>query len=36
VMAAYERYCYGAFECWTTKHLEGFVNVVAGGAPLAD
>ncbi len=36
VMAAYERYCDGAFECWTTKHLEGFVNVVAGGAPLAD
>jgi hypothetical protein len=36
VMAAYERYCDGAFECWTTKHLEGFVNVVAGGAPLVD
>ena len=36
VMAAYERYCDGAFECWTTKHLEGFVNVVAGGAPLAE
>jgi uncharacterized protein with von Willebrand factor type A (vWA) domain len=36
VMAAYERHCDGAFECWTTKHLEGFVNVVAGGAPLAD
>ncbi len=36
VMAAYEPYCDGAFECWTTKHLEGFVNVVAGGAPLAD
>jgi uncharacterized protein with von Willebrand factor type A (vWA) domain len=33
VMAAYEPYCDGAFECWTTKHLEGFVNVVAGGAP---
>jgi len=30
VMAAYERYCDGAFECWTTKHLEGFVNVIAG------
>jgi uncharacterized protein with von Willebrand factor type A (vWA) domain len=36
VMAAYERHCDGAFECWTTKHLEGFVNVVAGGAPLVD
>ena len=36
VMAAYERHCDGAFECWTTKHLEGFVNVVAGGAPLTD
>jgi len=31
VMAAYERYCDGAFECWTTRHLEAFVNVVAGG-----
>jgi uncharacterized protein with von Willebrand factor type A (vWA) domain len=36
VMAAYERYCDGAFECWTTRHLENFVNVVAGGAPQAD
>jgi len=36
VMAAYERYCDGAFECWTTKHLENFVNVVAGGAPAVD
>jgi uncharacterized protein with von Willebrand factor type A (vWA) domain len=36
VMAAYEPHCDGAFECWTTKHLEGFVNVVAGGAPLAE
>jgi uncharacterized protein with von Willebrand factor type A (vWA) domain len=33
VMAAYERHCDGAFECWTTRHLENFVNVVAGGAP---
>src|SRR3954466_7302329 len=33
VMAAYERYCDGAFECWTTKHLENFVNVVAGAPP---
>ncbi len=30
VMAAYERWCDGAFECWTTKHLENFVDVVAG------
>jgi uncharacterized protein with von Willebrand factor type A (vWA) domain len=33
VMAAYERHCDGAFECWTTRHLENFVNVVAGGIP---
>jgi hypothetical protein len=31
VMAAYEQHCTAAFECWTTKHLEDFVNVVAGG-----
>jgi uncharacterized protein with von Willebrand factor type A (vWA) domain len=36
VMAAYERYCDGAFECWTTRHLENFVNVVAGGVAAAD
>jgi uncharacterized protein with von Willebrand factor type A (vWA) domain len=36
VMAAYEPYCDGAFECWTTRHLENFVNVVAGGIPAAD
>lgn len=36
VMAAYERYCDGTFECWTTKHLENFVNVVAGAAPAAE
>ena len=36
VMAAYERHCTSAFECWTTKHLEDFVNVVAGGTPAAD
>jgi hypothetical protein len=34
VMAAYEPYCDAAFECWTTRHLEEFVNVIAGGAPL--
>jgi uncharacterized protein len=31
VMAAYQRHCTAAFECWTTRHLEQFVNVVAGG-----
>jgi uncharacterized protein with von Willebrand factor type A (vWA) domain len=31
VMSAYEPYTDGAFECWTTRHLENFVNVVAGG-----
>jgi uncharacterized protein with von Willebrand factor type A (vWA) domain len=36
VMAAYARHCDGAFECWTTKHLENFVNVVAGAAPAAE
>jgi len=36
VMAAYERHCDGAFECWTTKHLENFVNVVAGGLPASE
>src|SRR6266511_1645659 len=36
VMAAYERHCTAAFECWTTRHLEDFVNVVAGGTPLVD
>ena len=36
VMSAYERYCDGAFECWTTRHLENFVNVVAGGVPAAE
>jgi uncharacterized protein with von Willebrand factor type A (vWA) domain len=35
VMAAYEPYCDGAFECWTTRHLEQFVNVIAGGARTA-
>jgi uncharacterized protein len=36
VMSAYERHCDAAFECWTTKHLENFVNVVAGGRPVLD
>jgi uncharacterized protein with von Willebrand factor type A (vWA) domain len=33
VMAAYERRCTAAFECWTTRHLEDFVRVIAGGRP---
>src|SRR5205823_5084500 len=28
VMATYEPYCDGVFECWTTKQLEGFVNAL--------
>src|SRR3954454_7673430 len=29
VMAAYEPFCDGVFECWTTKQLEVFVNALA-------
>jgi uncharacterized protein with von Willebrand factor type A (vWA) domain len=29
VMAAYEPHTTEAFECWTTKHLEHFVDVIA-------
>jgi uncharacterized protein with von Willebrand factor type A (vWA) domain len=36
VMSSYERFCDGTFECWTTRHLENFVDVVAGAAPAAD
>ncbi len=36
VMAAYERHCTAAFECWTTKQLENFVDVVAGGTPAVE
>jgi uncharacterized protein with von Willebrand factor type A (vWA) domain len=36
VMSSYERYCDGTFECWTTRHLENFVNVVAGATPAAE
>jgi len=36
VMAAYEPHCTAAFECWTTRHLEEFVNVVAGGTPAVE
>jgi uncharacterized protein with von Willebrand factor type A (vWA) domain len=37
VIQAYEPYCDGVFECWTTKQLEVFVNALAGGrgAPAA-
>jgi len=36
VMSAYEEHCTAAFECWTTRHLERFVDIVAGGTPVAD
>jgi uncharacterized protein len=36
VMAAYEPHVTRAFECWTTKHLEDFVNVIAGGVRAGD
>jgi uncharacterized protein len=29
VMSAYEPYCDGVFECWTTKQLETVVNAIA-------
>ena len=29
VMAAYEPFCDGVFECWTTQQLEAFVNAIA-------
>jgi uncharacterized protein len=35
VMRAYEPYCDGVFECWTTKQLEGFVNALADVRPGA-
>lgn len=35
VMAAYKPYCDGAFQCRATKHLENFVNVIAGSARVA-
>ncbi len=34
VMATYEPYCDGVFECWTTKQLEQFVNVIAGSPEI--
>src|SRR5919109_544798 len=33
VMAAYEPFCDGVFECWTTKQLEGFVNALTQQRP---
>jgi uncharacterized protein with von Willebrand factor type A (vWA) domain len=36
VMAAYEPHVTAAFECWTTRHLENFVNVVAGGRTVVE
>ena len=33
VMRAYEPYCDGVFECWTTKQLEAFVNALADVRP---
>jgi uncharacterized protein with von Willebrand factor type A (vWA) domain len=35
VMAAYEPYCDGVFECWTTKQLEVFVNALTEQRPVA-
>jgi uncharacterized protein with von Willebrand factor type A (vWA) domain len=35
VMAAYEPYCDGVFECWTTKQLEGFTAALADPRLLA-
>ncbi|MFN8150586.1 MAG: VWA domain-containing protein [Solirubrobacterales bacterium] len=34
VMSAYEPFVDGAFECWTTTHLERFVDIVAGGPAI--
>ena len=30
VMDAYEPFCDGAFECWTTRQLEAFAAALAG------
>jgi uncharacterized protein with von Willebrand factor type A (vWA) domain len=35
VMAAYEPYCDGVYECWTTKQLEVFVNALTELRPVA-
>src|SRR3954453_11809031 len=34
VMSAYEPFCDGVFECWTTKQLEAFVNTLANERAL--
>ncbi len=36
VMATYEPHVTRAFECWTTKHLEEFVDVIAGSTHTAE
>ena len=35
VIRAYEPFCDGVFECWTTKQLEGFVNALTELRPTA-
>jgi uncharacterized protein len=35
VMAAYEPFCDGVFECWTTKQLEVFVKALTDLRPVA-
>lgn len=35
VMSAYEPFCDGVFECWTTAQLVNFVDVVAGSPAAA-
>jgi len=35
VMQAYEPYCDGVFECWTTKQLEGFVKALTETSAVA-
>jgi uncharacterized protein with von Willebrand factor type A (vWA) domain len=34
VMQAYDPYCDGVFECWTTKQLEGFVKALTDQRPV--
>jgi uncharacterized protein with von Willebrand factor type A (vWA) domain len=35
VMSAYEPYCDGVFECWTTKQLEAFTTALTDPHPAA-
>jgi uncharacterized protein with von Willebrand factor type A (vWA) domain len=35
VISAYEQFCTGAFECWTTAHLEEFVKALTRPASAA-